>query len=214
MPKGRVSWVAQACMLTTNGQCLKPLFCPRELDVANQQLVKWKTFKYVTQVIGRGQIRKCIKQVYKEALAKDIIQGFLQHLNVFIPHNFQSYWQNSQFKECLKNFPDDVVMSVVDFAENYTFKVQNEIQSMHWYNDQCTIMVQICYWKEDGNLKKESVFYISDDKQHDTLFVQHCFKIHYEHLVSQGLKFKRHWVWSDGAASQFKAARPFYFIAR
>ena len=29
---------------------------------------------------------------------------------------------------------------VIDFALNYTFKVQNEVQSMHWYNDQCTLL--------------------------------------------------------------------------
>ena len=28
-----------------------------------------------------------------------------------------------------------------------------------------------------------------------------------------GLSLKEHWVWSDGAASQFKAKRPFYFVA-
>lgn len=69
------------------------------------------------------------------------------------------------------------------------------------YNNGTNLLLE-----EDGNLKKESVFCILDDKQHDTLFIQHSFKIHYERLVSQGLKFKRHWVWLDGGASQFKVA--------
>ena len=70
-------WHRLACLMRTCKQCPKPLFCPRELDVANQELVKWKTFEYVTEDIGRGQMRKCIKQVYKEKPAKDIIPGFL-----------------------------------------------------------------------------------------------------------------------------------------
>ncbi|MCO5591174.1 hypothetical protein L7F22_045155 [Adiantum nelumboides] len=122
-----VEWHKFACLLRTCKQCPKPLFCPRELDVANQELIKWKTFEYVTEDIGNGRTRKRIKQVYKETPAKDIISGFLQHLNVFIPHNFQSYWRNTQFKECLKNLPDNVVMSIVDFAKKYTFKVHNKI---------------------------------------------------------------------------------------
>ena len=57
-------------------------------------------------------------------------------------------------------------------------------------------------------------FFISDDKVHDTLFVQHCFMLHFGWLKEQSISIKSHWVWSDGAASQFKARRPFYFVAR
>ena len=53
-----------------------------------------------------------------------------------------------------------------------------------------------------------------DDKEHDTLFVQHCLLLHHEYLTGLGKTFARHWVWSDRAASQFKARQPFYFIGR
>ncbi|CAM6083796.1 unnamed protein product [Calypogeia fissa] len=33
-------------------------------------------------------------------------------------------------------------------------------------------------------------------------------------MKDQGIKFDQHWVWSDGAASQFKSCRPFYYVAR
>lgn len=112
-------------------------------------------------------------------------------------------------------FLDDVVVSIVDFVENYAFKEQNEIQSMHWYTKQVTIFVLITYFRiASGAIKKTMHFFVSDDKQHDTLFVQHAFLLHAQWLRDQGLSFKKHWVWSDGAASQFKAKRPFYFVAR
>ena len=38
--------------------------------------------------------------------------------------------------------------------------------------------------------------------------------LHYQWLKEIGVSLKQHWVWSDGAASQFKARRPFYFVAR
>ena len=50
----------------------------------------------------------------------------------------------------LLRFPDDVVVSVVDFAENYAFKEQNEVQSMHWYSSQVTIFVHITYYRKAG----------------------------------------------------------------
>ena len=58
------------------------------------------------------------------------------------------------------------------------------------------------------------IFYISDDKKHDTLFVQHCFKLDHADLLSLEFSFNRNWVWSNGVASQFKTARSFYSIAR
>ena len=112
-------------------------------------------------------------------------------------------------------FPNDVVVSVIDFAENYSFKMQNEIQSMHWWSTQVTILVHITYVRNlTGSIEKTLHFYISDDKQHDTLFVQHCFMLHDMWLKQQGHRLRYHWGWSEGAASQFKARRPFYFVAR
>ncbi|CAM6081914.1 unnamed protein product [Calypogeia fissa] len=57
-------------------------------------------------------------------------------------------------------------------------------------------------------------FYISDDNKHDTLFVQHCMDLHYGWMKGQGIHVEQHWVWSDGAASQFKSCRPFYYVSR
>lgn len=107
-------------------------------------------------------------------------------------------------------------MSVLDFVENYLFKEQNEIQSMHWHTDQVTLFVHITYRRkaEDDTVIKEVHFYVSDDKAHDTVFVQHCFLMHSQWLQKQGLEFKKHWVWSDGCAAPFKAKRPFYFVSR
>ena len=78
-----------------------------------------------------------------------------------------------------------------------------------------TIFVHITYFCiASGRIKKTIHFFISDDKVHDTAFVQHCFLLHVQWLNDLRLSFKKHWVWSDGAASQFKAKRPFYFVAR
>ena len=52
-----------------------------------------------------------------------------------------------------------------------------------------TILVHICYQRKDGELHKKSIFYISDDKKHDTLFVQHCFKLHHADYCPWVLSF-------------------------
>ena len=153
--------------------------------------------------------------VLKKMLPRELLQVYQYHLKKYIIHNFIFRWQAQQFKDSISLFPDNVVVSVVDFAENYSFKEQNEIQSMHWYTKQVTIFVLITYFRiASGAVKKTMHFFVSDDKQHDTLFVQHAFLLHAQWLRDQGLSFIKHWVWSDGAASQFKAKQPFYFVAR
>ena len=93
----------------------------------NCHIVKWKYLEYVTENIGKGLVSKRIKEVYKETSVVALVSEFKKQLGEFIPHSFRSYWQNSQFKECTNNLPPNVMVSVMDFVENYTFKVSNEV---------------------------------------------------------------------------------------
>ena len=89
--------------------------------------MRWKGYEYVKEKTKSGVTKKRIKLIYKETNPLEVINDFKKHLKIFITHNFCSYWHLTQFKECISNFPNDVVLSVVDFVENYTFKMQNEI---------------------------------------------------------------------------------------
>ena len=189
------------------------VLCPKE-KFENAFQVSVKVFEDVASPHQQGKKRKDL--VIKQMGCKKFTSFLQDHLTGYIRHNFVARWQSQQFKDCIQRFPRDVVVSVIDFAENYSFKEQNEIQSMHWYSSQVTILVHITYIRDkDDEVLKYIHFYISDDKDHDTLFVQHCLLLHCEWLAHQGFDFlKRHWVWSDGCAAQFKAARPFFFVSR
>jgi hypothetical protein len=114
-------------------------------------------------------------------------------------------------------------MSVVDFAENYSFAEWNEIQEMHFSSVQVTILVYMSYrWNEEfvrdpqsraQKLLTEYHYYISDDPNHDMLFVKHCFDLHWKHLTDRGLFYNQHIVWSDGCAGQFKSRRTMFQVA-
>jgi hypothetical protein len=80
-------------------------------------------------------------------------------------------------------------MFVINFVENYIFMDFNEVQEMHWHSFQLTILVHICYrWNDayienpNSRAKKfiiEYHYYLSNDTEHDILFVQHCFELHW-----------------------------------
>jgi hypothetical protein len=44
--------------------------------------------------------------------------------------------------------------------------------------------------------------------------VQKCFSLHWGYLTRRGVFPKKHIVWSNGCASQFKGARSWFHVAR
>jgi predicted protein tyrosine phosphatase len=42
--------------------------------------------------------------------------------------------KKKEFKRYLQHIREDIVVSCIDFSNNYVFMVQNEIQGMHWFN--------------------------------------------------------------------------------
>jgi hypothetical protein len=65
---------------------------------------------------------------------------------------------------------------------------------------------------DEGNIIKKTHFYVLDDKDHDMLFVQHCFMKHWQWLSNQGIRPAQHWVWLNGCIGQFKGSRAIYFV--
>lgn len=134
--------------------------------------------------------------MYKETPFDEFITYLLPKLQHFVKHNFQGRWRNKHFKTCVKLFLENSIVYVVDFAENYTFQVQDEMQSMHWHSFQITLLVDITYCHnlnqdphdEDSFILIDYRFYILDDRKHDYEFVQHCFKLHWCYLYDQGFQ--------------------------
>ncbi len=97
----------------------------------------------------------------------------------------------------MANRSPNILVSYIDFAKNYSFMEHNEIKTQHWYNFQITIIVHLT-WKinldfKHGNDEKTKMiiefhFYISDDRKHDNLFVQHCFGCHWNWLQRQNIQ--------------------------
>ncbi len=93
---------------------------------------------------------------------------------------------------------------------------------MHWYSFQITILVHKTYRINLGydlvhlesKILKEVYYYISDENEHDILFVQHAFMLNWKFLQDMGCFPNCHVVWRDGCSGQFKIARSWYFLPR
>ena len=72
--------------------------------------------------IFKGKVCKRKDLVRKSFKPRDLASLFVVSLVKFIKNNFIHSWQAHQFNTCIFDFPNDVIFSVVDFIENYTFK--------------------------------------------------------------------------------------------
>ena len=81
-------------------------------------------------------------------------------------HHF-IYKQQESFLKNKETLSDKECIIIFDFAENYTFMVQDAIQSFHWNNTQAMMHPFFINYKQDGTLKHKSLVCISDMLQHD-----------------------------------------------
>lgn len=195
--------------------------CPQELSEAEEPKLRWKQFSYVQIGMDRetGKPKKRLQEVYQETSPVQFINYMKPKVEAFIKHNFIANWQDAQCKEMMEGLPEGVLVSHIDFAENYEFQIQNEVQSMYYMSEYVSLLVHITLQRVrdvSGDLItiKHTHYYISDDKKHDSLFVQHCLMLHWRWLNANGQRPVKHWVFSDGCAGQFKGATAMYFVAR
>ena len=64
----------------------------------------------------------------------------------------------------------------MDFAEDYRYRAQEEIQFAYWSQTQASIQPVATYYKFCEKLLHQSRVFISDEQRHDTKFVLHLFK--------------------------------------
>ena len=127
---------------------------------------------------------------------------FLLHCrNDFIAKN-----QATFIAEKKESLSSGEFLVIADFSENYSFVVQDEVQSFHWNNLQATIHPFLCYFKDrDGNIDSICFTVISENKEHGNICVHlfQCKLISFwtEHF---GDKPKRIIYMSDGCVGQYK----------
>ena len=103
----------------------------------------------------------------------------------------------------------DGIIFLGDFAENYAFVVQGEVQLFHWRNFQATLHPVVVYYKENEKLKHFSYCVISDDMEHDVAMVYQVQNEILKKVLADLPETKDVTYFSDGCASQYKNQKNF-----
>lgn len=143
--------------------------------------------------------------ITREFVAGDFVSTLLTRIDKLTEHHFISKHQNNYLRILKESLKVGEIIVLLDFAENFTFIVQDAVQGYYWENTQVTLHPFVVYWrKEDGSLGVLNLCMISDYLTHETAavytFIRRMLSIVKEHPVH----FSHVHYFSDGAVSQYK----------
>ena len=118
--------------------------------------------------------------------------------------------QAQYLKERKENLDEKTCIILLDFAENYHYIVQDEVQGYHWNKEQCMLHHVVMYFKdEENNLKCTSICFLSDDLDHNTNFVHELQRITSEYIKQNNEQIEIFHYCCDGCAGQYKSFKNF-----
>lgn len=141
----------------------------------------------------------------------DFIESFCSKLDIYQKHDFIAKMQSIAYRETKENLKPGELLVVLDFAENYSMVLQDEVQSFHWNNEMATVHPFVIYYLDEVKAKiaHQSFVIISDCNIHDTVAV-YIFQKYLINFIKKNLmipsKIK---YFSDGCAAQYKNHKNF-----
>lgn len=145
----------------------------------------------------------------KQLPAEDFIVELTSKIWNLSIHHYIAKHQSGHLKTIKENLKNGELVILMDFAENYSFIVQDAVQGFHWDNSQATLHPFVVYHKVEDELQSLSICIISDCLRHDTIAV-HTYVtalIKYLKTIINKIMYIRYF--SDGSAAQYKNFKNF-----
>jgi hypothetical protein len=88
--------------------------------------VNWKIYEYLSSTTPHSSnvISKRLDLKVDKICLIEFLKKFEEEIYKYTKHSHRAQWQDLQFKQSHEVFPPGTILSVVDFAENYTFAAQ------------------------------------------------------------------------------------------
>ena len=141
---------------------------------------------------------------------EEFITQLAEKLNNVTSHSYIARGQAAYLRTLKEELPSDEVIVLGDFAENYKFIIQDEIQGYHWNKQQCTLHPIVVYHKSEGSVTAKSLCFISDDLDHDVNMVYKVMSdtaSYIKAIISKDINLIHYF--SDGCAGQYKNCKHF-----
>jgi len=143
--------------------------------------------------------------ITQSLLVSEYIQLLLSKLTALTPHHYIAHSQSSYLKKRKEEMNEKSALVLMDFAENYSFHVQDEAQGYHWTHQSCTVHPVVCYYKSSSNeLNHLNLCFLSEELQHDTTMVYLIQEKTMQIIKDIVPNLNNVEYFSDGCAAQYK----------
>ena len=217
-----ISQECQVCGTTTKwGRKCRSSFYESKIKKENpgiyqdRTVIKWQRWEYTTRLSKDGRELKNLNKVDKFGTKKQFLQVFLDDVHDMSLHVFNWKWHDKQFEYIKNNLKVGMLVSVLDFAQNYMNLNVDEPQGAHWDHTQTVIHPIVNYrlCPKDGRLITEEHIIISDDLLHDKFAVRDFERASVNNLISSGFTPTSIIQFCDNCSSQYKSKGPFQYIS-
>lgn len=138
----------------------------------------------------------------------EFVSYFVDKMDKLVTHDIICKEQSSFLNNKKDSFKQNEIIVLCDFAENYSFIIQNAAQGYHWNNSQAIIHPFVIYYKQNNSLENISFIIISEVLTHDTtsvlLFISKMLD-----FLKQKICFSKIYFMSDGTAAHYKNKKNF-----
>jgi hypothetical protein len=129
-------WHNLVCL---KGKCLDCgtnmlMTCPFKEDKHLALHMQWKCYELMVHGKTRvGKDNKVLQLRYKETTTKMFLDYLRPKLKRFVLHNYVFKFQEEQYNICLNTFPPTFILSIMDFAKNYSLQWLTNLSFWFFY---------------------------------------------------------------------------------
>jgi hypothetical protein len=145
--------------------------------------------------------------IEKAETITDYISSLSTKVTNLTRHHYISIAQSKFLKDLKDNLKENEIIILLDFSENYSFIIQDEVQGYHWENSQCTVHPFVIYHAVNDGKRKiipKSFCFLSPELKHNTVMVYTFLSVLIPYLKSLLPKISKIYYFSDGCAGQYK----------
>ena len=164
------------------------------------RISQWKR----TKIEEKNKVKSVMRIVENSMSKQDFTGWFLKETDDFRDHVTRMRTQYGQIKVLKERLPEHHVVVHMDFAENYSCRSVEEVQSAYWNKTAVTLHPTVVYYKEQEQLMHKSFVFVSDEMSHSTPTVLSILDILIPHLKEMDPLLHTVHYWTDGPTSQYR----------
>lgn len=158
---------------------------------------------------------KVVTKIVDQSLTKmKFLDKLESQTDDFVNHVFRAHKQLAECRSLKQNLAEHDMVVHMDFAENYTCRSLNEVQSAYWNQTTVTLHPAVVYYKgSDSSVEHQSYAMISDETSHAASTVITMINALVPKLKEIDPQLERIHYWTDSPTSQYRNKTIFSFVA-